>query len=66
MTRIAGRAQGYICTTVYVFPKPEEPKKDKKLTKREAGISHKMEMVEIRLRFGQYTGATCSDEQNQD
>jgi hypothetical protein len=28
-----------------------EPKKDKKLTKREAGISHKMELAEIRLRF---------------
>jgi hypothetical protein len=36
--------------TVYI-PKPEEPKKDKKRTKREAGICHKMELAEIRLRF---------------
>jgi hypothetical protein len=48
-----------------VYPKPEEPKKDKKLTKREAGISYKMEMAEIRLRFGQYRGAPVTTK-NQD
>jgi hypothetical protein len=35
-----------------VYPKPDSKKKAKKLTKKEAGISHKMELADIRLRFG--------------